>query len=135
VSRLDVVSLGATGEGIETFMDAAAHAADGVMLIGRVKWHTNFDGAIESGLFKMMAIGLGKFAGAARYHAHAQDLGLERVIRTIGRQVLRSGRILGGLAIIEDAHHHTAKIDAVPAGDMEAREERNLALAKSWMPK
>jgi hypothetical protein len=101
--------------------------------VGRVKWHTDFAGKIESGLFKMMAIGLGKFAGAQRYHAYAYRLGLEHVIRSVGRQVLASGKILGGLAILEDANHNTAKLDAVPVEQMERREEENLALVKSWM--
>jgi hypothetical protein len=135
VSRLEVVSLGKTDDGIEVFMDGAAHASDGVMIVGRVKWHTNFSGRIESGLMKMMAIGLGKFAGAQKYHVHAQRHGLEHVIRTAGRRVLQSGRMIGGLAIVEDAHHSTAKLDAVPAGCIEQRDEENLALAKSWMPK
>ena len=74
-----------------------------------MKWHTDFAGKIESGLFKMMAIGLGKFAGAQRYHTYAYKLGLEHVIRSVGRQVLASGKILGGLAILEDAHHNTAQ--------------------------
>ena len=133
VSQLEVVSLGKTADGIEAFMDKRAYESDGVMLIGRVKWHTDFAGKIESGLFKMMAIGLGKFAGAQRYHAYAYRLGLEHVIRTVGRQVLASGRILGGLAILEDANHNTGKIDAVPVEAMERREEENLALVKSWM--
>ena len=135
VSRLDVVSLGKTDDGIEVFMDAAAFVADAVMIVGRVKWHTAFDGRLESGLMKMMAIGLGKFAGAQKYHTHAQRLGLEHVIRTAGRRVLQSGKIIGGLAILEDAHHNTAKLDAVPADCMEQRDEENLALAKSWMPR
>ena len=78
VSALDVVSLGKTPDGIEAFMDKNAFESDGVMLIGRVKWHTDFAGKIESGLFKMMAIGLGKFAGAQRYHTYAYKLGLEK---------------------------------------------------------
>jgi hypothetical protein len=135
ISRLEVVSLGQTDDGIEVFMDAAAHGAEGVMIVGRVKWHTNFNGRIESGLMKMMAIGLGKFAGAQKYHTHAQRLGLEHVIRAAGRRVLQSGKMIGGLAILEDAHHNTAKLDAVPAGCMEDREEANLALVKSWMPR
>src|SRR6202040_2438679 len=107
-SQLDVVSLGKTADGIEAFMDKMAYESDGVMLVGRVKWHTDFDGKIESGLFKMMAIGLGKFAGAQHYHTYAYKMGLERVIRSIGRQVLASGKILGGMAILEDAHQHCA---------------------------
>ena len=135
VSQLEVVSLGKTADGIEAFMDKTAYDSDGVMFIGRVKWHTDFAGKIESGLFKMMAIGLGKFAGAQRYHSYAYKLGLEHVIRTVGRQVLKSGKIIGGLAILEDAYHDTGKIDAVPVEEMEAREEANLSLVKSWMGK
>ena len=135
ISRLEVVSLGKTSDGIEAFMDKVAYDSDGVMLIGRVKWHTDFAGKIESGLFKMMAIGLGKFAGAQRYHTYAYRLGLEHVIRSVGRQVLKSGKILGGLAILEDAYHNTGKIDAVPVEAMETREEENLALVKTWMGK
>jgi hypothetical protein len=135
VSRPDVVSLGRTADGIEAFMDATAYAADGVMIVARVKWHTSFTGRLESGLMKMMAIGLGKFAGAQKYHTAAQRLGLEHVIRAVGRQVLQSGKMIGGLAILEDAHHQTAKLDAVPADCMEARDEANLALVKTWMPR
>jgi hypothetical protein len=133
LSSLEVVSLGQTPDGIEAFVDQNAYAADGVFLIGRIKWHTDFAGEIESGLFKMMAIGLGKFAGAQRYHTYAYRLGLEPVIRTIGRQVLKSGRILGGLAILEDANHNTGQLTAVPVGQMEQKEEELLAVAKSWM--
>jgi hypothetical protein len=133
ISQLEVVSLGKTADGIEAFMDKLAYDSDGVMMVGRVKWHTDFSGKIESGLFKMMAIGLGKFAGAQRYHSYAYTLGLEHVIRSVGRQVLKSGKILGGLAILEDAYHNTGKLDAVPVEAMEQREEENLALVKSWM--
>jgi hypothetical protein len=133
ISSLDVVPVGRTPEGIEAFMDRNAYESDGVMLVGRVKWHTDFAGNIESGLFKMMAIGLGKFAGAQRYHTYAYKLGLEQVIRSIGRQVLASGKILGGLAILEDANHNTAQVTAVPVEAMEQREEELLRLVKSWM--
>lgn len=133
ISSLDVVSLGRTPDGIEAFMDRNAFEADAVMLVNRVKWHTDFEGKIESGLFKMMAIGLGKFAGAQRYHTFAYRLGLEHVIRSVGRQVLGSGKIIGGLAILEDAYHRTAKVAAVAVHEMEQREEELLSLVKSWM--
>ena len=135
VSRADVVPLGRTADGVDVFMDATAHAANAVMVVARVKWHTTFSGGIESGLMKMLSIGIGKFAGAQKYHAHSQRLGLEHVIRTAARVVLQSGRIVGGLAIVEDAHHRTAHVEAVPAASVETREEAILALAKSWMPK
>ena len=135
VSRAEVVSLGSTDEGIEVFMDAAAHAADGVMVVARVKWHTSFAGRLESGLMKMTAIGLGKFAGAHGYHTHGKRLGLEQVIRSAGQRVLQSGKMTGGVAILEDAHHQTARVDVVPADCMEQRDEEHLAVVKTWMPR
>ncbi len=133
-SSLDVISLGRTPEGIEAFLDKHASQADGVMLVGRVKQHTDFAGKIESGLFKMMGIGLGKWAGAKNYHTHAFRLGMEAVIRSVGSQVLGSGKILGGLAILEDAYHNTAKLTAVPVGRMLEMEEKLLELVKEWAP-
>lgn len=134
-SSLAVTELGRSPEGIDVVMDRTAFQADGVMLCGRVKRHTDFEGNLESGLFKMMAIGLGKLAGAERYHAHGHNMGLEAVIRSVGRQVLSTGKILGGLAILEDAHHQTAHLEAVRVEDMERREEELLVLTKSWMPR
>lgn len=133
ISSLDVVSLGKGDSGIEAFMDRHAFESDGVFLVNRVKWHTDFSGKIESGLFKMMAIGLGKFAGAQRYHTYAYNIGLEAMILGVGRQVLNSGKILGGLAIVEDANHNTAKLTVIPSDGMEEKEQQVLALAKSWM--
>jgi hypothetical protein len=132
VSQLEVVSLGQTPEGITAYLDKSAYESDGVMLVGRVKWHTDFEGPIESGLYKMMAIGLGKFAGAQYYHTFAYKIGMGAMIRAVGRQVLKSGKILGGLAILEDANHATAQLTAVPVETMEEQEEKLLALAKSW---
>jgi hypothetical protein len=135
VSSLEVVSLGQTPEGIEVVMDRTAFESDGVMLIGRVKWHTDFEGKLESGIHKMMAIGLGKYAGAQRYHTFGVRLGMERVIRSVGRKVLATGKMLGGLAILEDAYHSTAEVHALGVEDMERREEELLARAKSWAPR
>lgn len=133
VSSLDVVSTGRTADGIETYLDRTAADSDGVLLINRVKWHTDFSGKLESGLMKMTAIGLGKFAGAQRYHVYGYKLGLEHVIRTVGRQVLASGKILGGLALLEDANHNTGLIEAVPAGEIERRDEELLVEVRGWM--
>jgi hypothetical protein len=133
VSSLEVVSTGRTPEGIETFMDRQAFESDGVMLTARVKWHTSFTGKIESGLCKMSAIGIGKFTGAQTYHAFSLKLGMEQVVRSVYRQVAKSGKILGGLAILEDANHATAHLAAVHAEELEQREEELLELTKSWM--
>ena|SRR5579875_2587528 len=139
LSSLEVASLGATPEGIEVFMDKNAHDSDGVFLIGRIKWHTDFTGELESGLFKMMAIGLGKFAGARQYHTFAYRLGLEQVIRSVGCKVFETGKMLGGLAVQEGAHHETAGLAAVSSAQgaqaMMAREEELLREVKSWRAK
>jgi hypothetical protein len=133
LSSLDVVSLGRTDDDIEVFADKNAFEADAVVPVARVKWHTDFAGKLESGLFKMLAIGMGKFAGARLYHAHAFRFGMEHVIRTAGRKLLASGKVIGGLAILEDAYHNTAKLSVLPAERMEAGEEELLVLVKSWM--
>src|SRR5271157_2358620 len=137
VSSLDVVSLGKTKEGIEVFVDKNAYQSAAVFLVGRVKWHTDFSGAIESGLCKMMAIGLGKLAGAQQYHTFAYRMGLEQVIRTVGVKVLETGKVLGGLAVLEGARHETAGLVAVSsakgASAMLKHEEELLRTVKSWM--
>ena len=138
-SSLDVVPLGRTPEGIETFLDKNAYEADAVFLVARVKWHTDFSGRLESGLFKMMAIGLGKFAGARQYHTFAYRIGLEQMIRSVGAKVFSSGKVVGGLAIQEGAHHETSGLTAVSSAQgldaMIAQEESLLAEVKSWMAK
>ena len=132
VSSLDVVQIGQTPEGIAVSMDKQAYESDGVMLLSRVKWHTSFEGKLESGVHKMMAIGLGKWEGAKRYHAFALRLGMEPVIRSVGKVVLDTGRMLGGLAILEDAHHNTAEVHALGADGMAEQEEVLLERTKGW---
>ncbi len=132
VSSLDVVNIGRTGEGIDVSMDRHAFESDGVMLCGRVKWHTDFEGALESGIHKMMAIGLGKWEGAKRYHCWALRIGMEAVIRHVGEVVMNTGKMLGGLAILEDAHHNTAEVRALGVKGMAEREVELLARVKSW---
>lgn len=131
-SSLAVTPAGRTPEGVEAFVDRLAYESDGIMLVSRVKWHTGFAGTIESGILKMMAIGLGKRVGAQRYHSHSFLLGLENVIRSVARQIMKTGKILGGLAILEDANHGTAQLTAVGVEEIEQREEELLALVKSW---
>lgn len=133
VSSFDIVSLGRTPEGIEVFVGKDAWESDGIFVINRVKWHTSFDGGLESGVSKMMAIGLGKIEGARSCHGHARNIGMEAVIRSVGSHFLASGKILGGLAILEDAYHDTAQVTVLPAAGMLEGEETLLRLVKSWM--
>jgi len=133
-SSFDVVSLGRTADrGIEVFAGRDAWESDGVFLINRVKWHTSFDGALESGVCKMLAIGLGKIEGARSAHGHARNIGMDAVIHSVAAHVVATGKILGGLAVLEDAHHATAKVAALPAASLIDGEEELLRLTKSWM--
>ncbi len=135
VSSFDVISLGFTEAGIEVFAGRDAWESDGIFVINRVKWHTSFAGAIESGVCKMMALGLGKIEGAESCHGHARSLGMEAVIRSVAGHLLATGKILGGLAIMEDAYHDTAQVTALPAAGLIEREVELLQLTKSWMGK
>jgi hypothetical protein len=133
VSQMEAVSTGVTESGVETFADKSAMASDGILLINRIKWHTSFQGTVESGVTKMAAIGLGKIDGARSCHRHARSLGMEKVIRSAAQQNVATGKILGGLGILEDASHHTARVAALQAESLIESEEKLLATVRLWM--
>jgi len=135
LSSVDVIPFGTTAEGFETWMDASAAGSDGIFLINRIKWHASFEGPVESGLMKMCGIGLGKVRGASTYHTYAARAGLGTIVQAVGHHVLASGKVMGGLAIVEDANHATAKVSALRANEIEQREPELLQLARSWMPR
>ncbi|MEK6208704.1 MAG: hypothetical protein AABM32_13835 [Chloroflexota bacterium] len=126
-------SLGVTPEGVEAFIAEVGWQADGVLLINRVKPHTDFKGPLESGLAKMCAIGLGKYEGARECHRQVFGIGLGNAIRAAAGRVIESGKILGGVAILENAYHETARIEAVALDGFFAHEERLLIEAKRLM--
>jgi hypothetical protein len=134
-SSFDIVSLGRTEHGIEAFAGRDAWQSDAIFLINRIKWHTSFAGALESGVCKMMAIGLGKREGAASVHSHARSLGMDNAIRSVAARILASGKILGGLGILEDAFHDAAQLAVLPAASLIEREIELLRTVKSWMVK
>ena len=134
-AAMDVERIGSTEDGIDVFFSAEALRADGVVVINRVKPHTDFSGALGSGLLKMLVVGFGKRAGAANFHLASARLGYEEVLRMRARVVLRSVRVLGGLAIVENPSHETAGIYGLLADEMERREEEILAQAKRLMPR
>ena len=129
-ASMEVVQIGETPDGLPVWLDKHAYEADHIGVINRVKPHTDFSGAIESGLFKMMTIGLGKYHGAQHYHRANVQYGYEHVIRTVGRTVLQQARIAFGLGIIENGYDQTAVIRAVPASQFEATELELQALSK-----
>jgi Lactate racemase N-terminal domain len=129
-ATMEVVQLGETPDGIPVWLDKYASEADHIGVINRVKPHTDFSGAIESGLFKMMTIGLGKYHGAQHYHRANVQYGYEHVIRTVGRTMLQHARIAFGLGVIENGYDQTAVIHAVRAPQFEETEVALQALSK-----
>ncbi len=127
---MDAVSLGVTFEGFEVFADRNAWESDGVILINRVKPHTDFTGKIESGLLKMIAIGMGKAEGARECHRWSWKFGFEKAIRAMASRALATGKILGGLAVIENECHQIAAVRAARALDIPVVEEETLKLAR-----
>lgn len=132
---LEVRQIGTSPGGVPVVCSVEALGADGVVLVNRVKPHTDFGGALGSGIVKMSVVGLGKRAGAASMHAEASRIGHEHAIRGIARVMLRTAPILCGVAILEDQFHNTAKIVVLPRDEIEAGEEPLLLEARQLMPR
>jgi hypothetical protein len=128
-SSMEVVQVGETPTGIPVFCDANAFGSDGIVLVNRVKIHTDFHGSTESGLTKMMAIGLGKRQGAELIHARGTR-GLREEIPRVAAVHLARSPMLCGVAIVEDGAHHASYIQAVPARDIPREEPAILERAR-----
>ncbi len=134
-ATMETVVICRTSEGIPVHFDRFAYEADHVVVCGRVKPHTNFVGEVESGLMKMMLIGLGKHEGAKIYHRAIQDYSFPQIIRSVAGEVLNRCKILAGVGIIENGYDETAQIEAVRPAEFEEREKKMLQRARQWMPK
>jgi hypothetical protein len=129
-SSMEVVPVGSTPEGYPVVLDKHAAAADHIGVVARIKPHTGYHGVIESGLLKMMMIGLGKHAGALTYHRILLEQPYDAVVRSVSR-VMRSGApIAFGLGIVENGYDETAKIEGVLPAEFEKREEELLTTAR-----
>jgi len=133
-SSMDVVEIGKT-LGFPVVLDKVAYEADHIAVVARIKPHTDFKAEIESGLFKMMAIGLGKREGASQYHRAFAQYGYSEVLQNVGREVLKKAKILFGLGIVENAYHQISRVEGALPDEMERKEKELLRLAKSWMMK
>jgi hypothetical protein len=134
-ASMEVVELGRTSSGIQVFLDRHAAEADFILPVNRVKPHTDFRGDNESGIVKMTAVGLGKLAGAKEYHHQAYHLGHARVFREVASVVLSTGKIPGGLAIIENSLHETSRLAAVHRDNYIAEDQELLREARRLMPR
>ena len=129
-SSMETVVVCESAEGFPVFFDKHAYDADHVVVCGRVKPHTRFVGPIESGLMKMMLIGLGKHEGAKVYHRAINDFSFGQIVASVAREVLSKCNVVAGVAIVENGYDETARIEAVHPADFEEREKELLVLSK-----
>lgn len=133
-STMEVVKLDELENGLPVYVDKYANEADAIVVINRVKPHTAFRGRIESGIMKMISIGLGKQKGAEACH----QLGFKYMAENVPAManiMLSKLPIVFGIALIENAYDETCGVEALPAADIESREEELLKEAKSRLPR
>ncbi len=135
ISSMEVVEIGKSREGLSVYVDRHACEADHILVVNRIKPHTKFKGPLESGLCKMLTVGLGKQEGADYYHMYALKYGFSEVIEAVATVVLKKMSILGGLAIIEDGHDQTSIIRAVLPEQLIEEERGLLLVAKEYLPR
>ena len=133
-SSMETVRVGEVLDGDEVRMDKFAHDADAVIVVGRIKGHTAFRGPYESGLIKMMAIGMGKRAGADSLHKEGFGKMGER-LPVFAKAVFDSCNVIFGVAPIENEFDQTCRIEVIPAEEIFEKEPDLLLYAKSRMPR
>jgi len=134
ISSMGVVELGKLENGLAVLIDKTAHEADGIVVINRVKPHTAYRGPCESGLAKMLVIGLGKQKGADSCHSYSFKHMAANVVDMAKIKIERA-KIFFGVATVENAYDRVAKIVAVPAKELIETDQRLLLEAKANMPK
>jgi hypothetical protein len=112
-ASMEVRKIGTAFDGLDVVFSVPAFAADGVVVLNRVKPHTDFRGTLGSGIQKMLVIGFGKQIGANNAHRAAAHLGYEVVLREFARVILERAPIFCGIALVEDQHHQTAEIEVL----------------------
>jgi hypothetical protein len=129
-SSMDVVQVGTTATGFPVYQDRICHEADGVLVVNRVKPHTGFTERVESGLCKMLVIGMGKQAGASKIHQQSLREPMGRMVLDAARIIVDSDRprLLGGLALVENAFKETALVKGVAMDSFDALVEAESAL-------
>lgn len=134
-SSMETVIVCQASEGFPVHFDKHAYQADHVLVVNRIKPHTKFAGSIESGLMKMMLIGLGKTNGAEVYHRAIMKYSFDQIIRAVVREVVAKCRIVGGLGILENGDEQTADIVACSPESIEIEEAVLLKQVRAWLPK
>jgi hypothetical protein len=135
-SSMDVITLGhveMNGRSFPVYVDKTAWQSDGMVLINRVKQHSDFVGRYESGLVKMAAVGLGNHEGASQVHSLG-TVGLKKLMPALAEVVFAGNKVIGGFALVEDAYHQTAGIHWLNPGEIMSKEPALLEKAKALMP-
>lgn len=132
-ASMDTVTVAEMEDGTPLHMDRLANEADGVVLMNRIKPHTSFRGAIESGICKMIIIGMGKINGASAFHGGYEMTDFGKVLPDAAQAVIDNSNFLFGVGLVEDAHDDTALVEAIPGETLVARETELQSLAKSLM--
>jgi hypothetical protein len=132
-SSMDVVKLGTVSTG-DVWMDRHAYESAGVLLLNRIKLHTCFAGPVQSGLTKMMVVGMGKIPSATTFHS-APTPKMKEMLLEMGQVVLDSGKIWAGLAILEDGFDQTAELHAVQPGEILKREPQLVERHRHYFPR
>jgi hypothetical protein len=135
ISNLDTVELGRLSNGMPVYIDKQAANADAIIIVNRIKPHTDYVGDFESGLAKMAAIGMGKLRGADTIHRYGVE-GLKTLMPEAARMVCSRAPVIFGLATIENAYHEVAQITAVPAEGIGGETEKELLrISYSLLPR
>ncbi len=134
-SSMEVIEVCQASEGFTVYFDRHASTADHVLVVNRIKSHTRFCGPVESGLMKMMLIGLGKQHGAEVYHRVIMNYSFDQIVRSVARLTIDRCRIAGGLAILENGYEETADIVGMSPAEIETVEPTLLKRVQSWSPK
>ncbi len=129
-ASMEAVQIGQSEEGIPVFLDRHASEADHVVVLNRVKAHTEFKGEIESGIMKMLLIGMGKHEGAKVYHRAFADYGFDRLVESLAHVVIGNSRVLFALAVVENGYEETALVRGLLPGEIVQSERALLRKAK-----
>jgi hypothetical protein len=134
-ASMETIQAGQTEWGTPIYWSRAASELDGVLILNRIKPHTDFKGNLGSGILKMLVVGLGKRDGASAFHRASIQHGYENVLRTYAESLLLKMPILGGLAVVENALHQTDSIRFLPSESLVKEEEKLFQTARDLMPR
>jgi hypothetical protein len=132
-ASMEVKKIGTALDGLDVVFSVPALAADGIIVLNRVKPHTDFRGTLGSGIQKMLVIGFGKQVGAGNAHRAAAHSGYEPVLRAFAKTILRSVPVFAAVALLEDQHHQTAVVEVIRPENIVQHEDRLFQKAQSLL--